>query len=551
MGLPADPKRDVFIVHTKADPFEAKLVEAIKDYLDRWLLIPWVYEDWEWETEGDPGPRYRSYGRLIDPIRYLTRDPNPFDHGVSRREPDRHALAQMFENSSAIVLIAPRGGGGLTAGAHLELQVLERNPHPAVIGVSWDEANDRMLEEMRVVFNYRMPHMFPKDFSVPGESVARAAWLACMMERVWECNSLGHDLFCQLAAADPLLNRIASQCLTPVRLSVAPNRSWVPVLPDTATVESCGPLFNCWMGGAGYTANALTSGKPPGEIIEASKTMRYMMDKWCDSARRRFPSLDLPKAEVWLSLGAAKMRAGNMDEAIYTLSRGLDAPEASKSRKYLLLNRALAFSEAGRRKDAIEDYSQMLLAVNAELERNLRDRAELQQLRLAALRNRASVLAEAGQFDLAEKDFDEILRSKPLDVRSEALALVNRGDLKIHTRRYKEAIADYTRVIEELHKPPAVAKVKALLNRGAAYQRSKQHGIAIEDFDKVLALAETSSENAVRALSNRAHSYHLLRQTKKACKDYEAVLDHPAATNEMRHKAEESLEKLRRKSASA
>jgi hypothetical protein len=64
MGPTAITPRDVFIMYTKADPYESKLVETVKDQLYDWGLTAWVYEDWDWEKEGETGPRWRSYGRM-------------------------------------------------------------------------------------------------------------------------------------------------------------------------------------------------------------------------------------------------------------------------------------------------------------------------------------------------------------------------------------------------------------------------------------------------------------------------------------------------------
>lgn len=219
MGPSVDMKRDVYIMYTKADPYESKLVEAIKEQLYNWGLTVWVYEDWDWETEGEAGSRWSSSGRLnqLDLVRHAMHHPEPFKHRRKGPEPDRETLAWMFEQCGAIVLIAPRGVDP-SPGTRVELEVLEHEPHAAVTSVSWHKENERLIEDVQVFFDYRMPSAFARDFTVPGESVARLAWLACTMARLAECGPMGWDLFRQLARSDSLLNRIASFSPRPARI---------------------------------------------------------------------------------------------------------------------------------------------------------------------------------------------------------------------------------------------------------------------------------------------------------------------------------------------
>ena len=72
-------------------------------------LTAWVYEDWEWEDEGEAGAGVPT-GRVdqLDPDGYKMRHPQMFRHRSKGPEPDRETLAKMFERSEAIVLVAPR-----------------------------------------------------------------------------------------------------------------------------------------------------------------------------------------------------------------------------------------------------------------------------------------------------------------------------------------------------------------------------------------------------------------------------------------------------------
>src|SRR5262245_11400944 len=82
--------RDVFILYTKADAYESRLVEAVKDRLYDWGLTAWVYEDWDWEKEAEAGPRWRSYGRMdqLDLVRHAMGNPERFEHRPKGPQPD-------------------------------------------------------------------------------------------------------------------------------------------------------------------------------------------------------------------------------------------------------------------------------------------------------------------------------------------------------------------------------------------------------------------------------------------------------------------------------
>jgi hypothetical protein len=203
MGSSVTTPHDVFIVYSKGDPFESNLVESIKERLYDWGLTAWVYEDWEWEKESIDGPRWRSYGTTdqLDLVRYAVHDPEPFEHRPSGPKTDHETLAWMFEHCGAIIVIAPRRRG-LSPGARVEVDTLRRNPHAAITSVSWDEANEHLVKQIGVFFDYRTPSFFQRDFDVPAESVVRAAWLACMMSRLIEFDAMGRDVFRQLAQND-------------------------------------------------------------------------------------------------------------------------------------------------------------------------------------------------------------------------------------------------------------------------------------------------------------------------------------------------------------
>jgi tetratricopeptide (TPR) repeat protein len=516
MGPAIATARDVFILHTKADAYESKLVEAIKDRLYEWGLTAWVYEDWDWEKEAEAGPRWRSYGRMdqLDPVRHAMGTPERFEHRSKGPQPDRDILAWMFERCGAIVLVAPRGGHA-SAGTLVELEVLQREAHAAVTSVSWGSENERLIEGVGVFFDYRMESAFPRDLSVAAETITRLAWLACMMSRLSERGAMGRDLCRQLARRDALLNRIAQHAIDPAVVPLEPDPLSAAVVADKATAETCAPILELWLGGPGYTADQLTSGKPPAAVIEASKLMRGMLHDWCARAQARFPALRAPSAKINFTLGAATMRLGKFRDAIEAFTKALAAPDAKSLQADILLNRGLAWSERSFPGKAIDDYTEAL-----------QDEGLHPALRTTLLLNRALVWAQAGKHREAEGDLDEILRSPELDAQSEALALINRADVRRGTDRPEDAIADYSRIIG-LKKAPVEARLKALLNRGALQAQLQRHGAAISDYDDVLQMREPTARQITLALLNRAYSKSRSDDRDGARADYEAALEQP------------------------
>jgi tetratricopeptide (TPR) repeat protein len=350
---------------------------------------------------------------------------------------------------------------------------------------------------------------------------------------------MGWDVFRQLARSDALLNRIARLSLRPVAIPLDPDPLAAAVLSDNATAESCAPVLEFWLGGPGFTANQLTSGKPPGDIIEASKLIRSMLGDWCTRAQERFPSLHMPSAKIGFPLGAAKMRLGKFRDAIVEFTEALGAPDAENLRTSILLDRGLARSEMGFPGQAVEDYTEVL-----------KDSTLHRDTRTAVLQNRAIAWNAAGKYREAEGDLDEILSSRPLSADSEALALISRALLKYRTGKPEKAIADYGRIIK-LKKAPAEACVKALLNRGVLQSRLQKHSAAIRDYDAVLEMRESPPRQITLALFNRAYSKSQSDDPEGAQADYEAALEQPGLDEDMRGEIVRRLAPSKEKSSLA
>lgn len=348
-------QRDLFIIHTEADKYEAKLVKTMKLQLCYWGLSGWDYEDWQWETERDPGGSWRDYGEIdqVDPARLAQRHPEPFFH-EPRREPNREELEFLLEQSGAIALIAPRTGHE-SAGVLFELDVLAQTTRPPMFRILWGEQNKRFdvgFEES--FFDYSMSSSFPQDYRRPAEAGARLGWLACMMRQLHQCGEMGGDLYRQLARRNALLNRI-SRTRT-VKIKLDPDPLGPAVLSTEAAERTCVPVLEHWLGGPNFEERHLATGNPPSEVIEASKLIGKLLDSWCAQAVNRFPALGTPSANMSFALGATKLRLAQNRAAIEEFQTAQEAAHGEQLRPFILLLRGLAWYELGDHECAFRDF---------------------------------------------------------------------------------------------------------------------------------------------------------------------------------------------------
>jgi tetratricopeptide (TPR) repeat protein len=438
----------------------------------------------------------------------------------------------MFERSGAILMVAPRAIDP-TPGMNVELDVLRRDgAHPPVFSISWHKENQNLTRDVGVFTNYLVPSPFQTDFSVAGETGARLAWLACTMGGIFERGAMGRDVYRQLSRSDALLYRISQQ-LRPSKIALERDPLAPAVLAEDATADSCAPLLAYWLGGPGHTADALTSGKPPTDVVGASKRVRHVLRGWCTLAQERFPSLAALPAESLFSLANAKMRLGETRAALADFDGALAAPGAERYRSSILVNRALAWSVLGFALKAIENY-----------ESALEDPALHPRLRLMVLRNCAIACSQAGKLDQAERHLEEILATHELDTELEALTLVSLAQL--HTRAGAEQVAIdvYGRILE-LHKPPVEARLLALVNRGGLYSRLEQYERAIAECGEALDMAEISEHQRLLALCNRAYAKSRCGDAAGALADYERALASPELGADSRVHIEQQMAKLR------
>ncbi|MGJ5817534.1 tetratricopeptide repeat protein [Paludibaculum fermentans] len=157
-----------------------------------------------------------------------------------------------------------------------------------------------------------------------------------------------------------------------------------------------------------------------------------------------------------------------------------------------------------------------------------------------ALHNRGVVWGQAGEPDKALADYTRVIEDLPgTPVEQVARALVNRGVVWGQTGEPDKALADYTRVIEDLPGAPVELVAKALVNRGVVWGLKREPDKEMADYTRVIEdLPGTPVEQVSRALVNRGVVWGRKGEPAKALADYTRVIeDLPGAPVEQVAKA--------------
>jgi protein O-mannosyl-transferase len=128
-----------------------------------------------------------------------------------------------------------------------------------------------------------------------------------------------------------------------------------------------------------------------------------------------------------------------------------------------------------------------------------------------AYNNRGHIYFSEGQFDLAEKDFEQALRLKP----NYAEAWNNYGLVLIMRKQFYEAATFFSRAIELNDR-----YVPAYANRGAAYRELGMYDQALEDLDYALELNPYYAEGYNR----RGGLFAVQQKHQQALEDFNALL---------------------------
>jgi|CZKX01.1.fsa_nt_gi hypothetical protein len=126
-GRSSAPK-EIFVVHTRGERWHRELFEEIKERLSRIRFRPWSYSDWDWYEliQDDDEPEFAATGFEIDPLRFVTRHPEPFIAGGGfARDVNRAALRKLMLGSCAILFLEPTAVS-ISPGIREELGVMAR-----------------------------------------------------------------------------------------------------------------------------------------------------------------------------------------------------------------------------------------------------------------------------------------------------------------------------------------------------------------------------------------------------------------------------------------
>lgn len=119
----------------------------------------------------------------------------------------------------------------------------------------------------------------------------------------------------------------------------------------------------------------------------------------------------------------------------------------------------------------------------------------------SGLSNRAFLLARAGQLKEAITDYSRLIQMGAITTAQKASALFKRGTALAITGQYDEAIADFSAVVN-LPKVRPDHMAQALMHRGAVYLESKQLPLALDDFQAVANLKGARQSQIADSLAN-------------------------------------------------
>ncbi len=217
---------------------------------------------------------------------------------------------------------------------------------------------------------------------------------------------------------------------------------------------------------------------------------------------------DARKAQAYYFRGIANAELGKTTDAIADLSQCINIDPNYKEaylQRGLLYNDNIGMKTLGA-KDAINDLNMAVKLLpdnrdahwgrgialsnlgnenNAEAAKEFTKAMELMDNDLESLELRGNVYRRMKAYDLAMKDFNELVRKKARD----PYAYLNRGICYSQMKNYEYAIRDYTQAI--VLDPN---NLEAYFNRGLAYSRIDNHQLAISDFSKVISNAPQSNE---------------------------------------------------------
>lgn len=173
-------ERDIFIVHSKSNPRESALADALVSELHAVDIRVWLYDDWDWEhrmRRRGRGQRMAT-GRLeeLDHVRLAMGDPTPFNAPVE--EVDEGTLGEMLHGSRVVLLCEPADGAP-SAGVTAERRVIASLARgPMLLHALWPDSDGDFFERLGPTARVHLPHDTATD-AVVEEAFAAVAcgWL--------------------------------------------------------------------------------------------------------------------------------------------------------------------------------------------------------------------------------------------------------------------------------------------------------------------------------------------------------------------------------------
>ncbi len=507
--------KDVFIIHSKSEPYEEALVSRLIEWLIGVGITVYEYTDWQWSKDQPGKVRYSSSGSNLDPIRYAMGHPQPFRRQTKEQVPDRYTLGEMLGRCRVVAFIAPRSGSP-SPGVSLEREVLPDDP--AVVLATWGDQNDRLIRHNRHGYLYQIAATFDPEQEKAALDLAHIVcfhWTLDYLAR--EGNIAGRKLLQELARMEPKIQRILrfsgriSALLGKQLDEKQPYvrgdlKSTFMALADSMPADEIRPSVRHWWQRARIQASLPL---PPSREVAwlvalASETIEY----FCDEGLRRNPELIEDKAAA-IRLGANYSSAlGYNALAMQHFNDALKLPGLSNAaQSRVLADRAamtLRSSPSAARTDieailtlsgASETATAQALWLRA-LQRVKRGKtaaaiSDLSEalaipeitpiIQAVCLHERAILLERSDDREQALQDLDEALRIPGLPAEIVGPALLDRGVLHGDLGNVDDELADYSQTID-LEGVPDETRLKAHMYRGLALMEHGDRLGAVKDF---------------------------------------------------------------------
>ena len=520
--------RDVFIIHSKRDRFEKELAERVWDTLVRIRISAYEYDDWTWSNERFGKVRYASSGTHLDPARFVAGHPEPFRTRQREEAVDRQALEEMLAGSRAVLFIAPRSGT-MSPGVREEYESLSRQC--AVILATWGEHNDRLVDENRHAYVYRVTRSVDPDVETASLDLVHLVWLQWTLDFLArDGRDAGRRLLALLAQQDPAILRmirLSGRVPDALKRKIYAfegrerNRSAEPAaiasLGHSLAVEDARRVAAClWRQ---LSVRSLLDGPPSRSVASLLRGATHTFHWLGNAVRDRYPQL----ADEWaigLQIGAAYAAGsawGRPDVADRFLASALAAPDVSAAVRASLLADRAAISSDRSPEQALADINGVLALDGA------RGTSRSQALYL-----RARLHIRAGHDDDAIADLTAALAVPGASPLMLALCRQERATLRASSNEYTSALEDLD-VALTIQGLPAIIVGPLQFDRGWIRDRIGDTDGAVQDYTRVLKLKNVPGDTRVRAQFKRGIARMARGDRNGATEDFIAVRDDAAS----------------------